>query len=382
MAPVAAPAQLTVDNSDEDPACVDWDSMVCTVCARGDDESRLMICEALECGKLWHCYCLPPPMRSHEPPPDDGKPWLCPTCAQQQSCQHSDIFSDLAVMAFLQHGTLPDRETSTAAEIKRVQKRASAYQWEEDQLFRKPTTRYPHRRRVPPPEERVALVQKWHADMGHVGVGKCVHMLANSYHWGSITSDVREVVASCAACQAEKVVFKLKASLHPLPIPSYPFQSVSIDVLGPLQPSARLMTHVVIAVDRFSRWVEAAPIPDAKSETLARFFFDNVLARWGCPVTVMSDQAQAFKHGEFAALMRAHGVRQIFSSARHAQANGLAEAYVKFFMTSLRKSITDHIKDWDLFVPSVCRAARFTICASTRYAPIQLLCGRKARIAT
>ena len=55
---------------------------------------------------------------------------------------------------------------------------------------------------------------------------------------------------------------------------------------------------------------------------------------------------------------------------------------MKFFMTSLRKSITDHIKDWDLFVPSVCRAARFTICASTRYAPIQLLCGRNARIAT
>jgi hypothetical protein len=142
------------------------------------------------------------------------------------------------------------------------------------------------------------------------------------------------------------------------------------------------MTHVVIAVDRFSRWVEAAAIPDARSETLARFFYDNVLARWGSPVTVMSDQAQAFKHGEFAALMRAHGVRQVFSSARHAQANGLAEAYVKFFMTSLRKSISEHTSDWDLFVPRVCRAARFSICASTRYAPLQMLCGRNARIAT
>ena len=362
--------------------CIDWDSLVCTVCAKGDDESRLLICDAVDCGKLWHCYCLPPPLRSPEPPADDGQPWFCPTCSQQRTCMHADIYSDLAVMAFLQHGTLPSKEAATRAEIKRIQKRAGAYEWDEGQLFRKPTAKYPQRRRVPAPEERLPLVQRWHAEMGHVGVGKCVRMLANTYHWGSITSDVRDVISTCSACQAEKAVFKLKASLHPLPIPSFPFQSVSIDVLGPLRPTPRLMTHVVIAVDRFSRWVEAAPIPDAKSETLARFFFDHVLARWGCPVTVMSDQAQAFKHGEFAALMRVHGIRQIFSSARHAQANGLAEAYCKFFMTSLRKSIQDNLHDWDLFVPSVCRAARFTICASTRYAPIQLLTGRNARIAT
>ena len=361
---------------------VDWDSMVCAVCARGDDEARLMICDGVDCGKLWHSYCLPPPLRSPEPPADDGQPWFCPACSQERACLHADIYTDLSVMSYLQHGRLPEKDTATAAEIKRIQKRAQAYEWEDGQLFRKPTARYPQRRRVPAPAERLPLVQRWHTDLGHVGVGKCVRMLANTYHWCSITSDVREVVSTCAACQAEKVVFKLKASLHPLPIPSFPFQSVSIDVLGPLRPTTRLMTHVVIAVDRFSRWVEAAAIPDARSETLARFFFDNVLARWGSPVTVMSDQAQAFKHGEFAALLRAHGVRQVFSSARHAQANGLAEAYVKFFMTSLRKSISDHAQDWDLFVPGVCRAARFTICASTRYAPIQLLTGRNARIAT
>ena len=81
-------------------------------------------------------------------------------------------------MSYLQHGTLPSREDSTAAEIKRIQKRASAYEWAGGQLYRKPSTRYPSRRRVPAPAERLPLVQRLHADMGHIGVSKCVRLLA------------------------------------------------------------------------------------------------------------------------------------------------------------------------------------------------------------
>jgi hypothetical protein len=142
------------------------------------------------------------------------------------------------------------------------------------------------------------------------------------------------------------------------------------------------MSYVVVVVDRFSRWLEAAALPDRRSATIARFFYENVLARWGSPCVCLSDNASEFKHGEFAALLRAHGVRQVFTSAYHAQANGLAERYIAHTMRGLRKCITDNIADWDLHLAAVLRGHRFTVCASTRYSPIQMLCGHNARIAT
>jgi hypothetical protein len=292
------------------------------------------------------------------------------------------VYDDLSVMTFLQTGILPSKADSSHAELKRIIKRANAYVWSDGQLFREPTPRYPRRRRVPTLDERVPLVTRLHTEMGHLGISKCVRLVTASYHWNTITSDVRDVVKSCESCQAEKAVFKLKSSLHPLPIPSFAFQSVSIDLMGPLQVTARAMSYVVLVVDRFSRWLEAAALPDKRSATIAKFFYENILARWGSPCVCLSDNAAELKHGEFAALLRAHGVRQVFTSARHAQANGLAERYIAHTMRSLRKCLDQNTSEWDLHLASVLRGHRFTVCASTRYSPIQMLCGHNARIAT
>jgi hypothetical protein len=128
--------------------------------------------------------------------------------------------------------------------------------------------------------------------------------------------------------------------------------------------------------------VEAAPLRDCTSATVARFFQDYVLAAHGDPLIIMTDNASYFKYKEFAQLCKEHGIRQIFSSPGRPSVNGMVEKQCHLVVSHLRKLVDDKGTDWDLHLSSVLRGLRFTVQSSTRYSPYSMLTGREPRIGT
>ena len=63
----------------------------------------------------------------------------------------------------------------------------------------------------------------------------------------------------------------------------------SIDLLGPLPPDDQGRRYLAVAVDVFSKWVEADPITDKHAFTTASWLYDSILARWGRPLFVRLD---------------------------------------------------------------------------------------------
>jgi len=61
---------VTVNDPDEDSKVEQY---FCKVCAGGDDEERMLLCDG--CDDAYHTYCLNPPLK--DIPPGD---WLCPVC--------------------------------------------------------------------------------------------------------------------------------------------------------------------------------------------------------------------------------------------------------------------------------------------------------------
>ena len=49
---------------------------------------------------------------------------------------------------------------------------------------------------------------------------------------------------------------------------------VGIDLIGPLPETSRGNKYVVMLVDYFSKWPEAAPLPDKTAEGVALFLFE------------------------------------------------------------------------------------------------------------
>ena len=51
--------------------------------------------------------------------------------------------------------------------------------------------------------------------------------------------------------------------------------------MGPMGPDERGCKYLAVAVDVFSKWVEATPLTDKRAFTTCEWVFDSILARWG-----------------------------------------------------------------------------------------------------
>ena len=89
-------------------------------------------------------------------------------------------------------------------------------------------------------------------------------------------------------------ILKPNAIPWPQSMKANPFQKISVDFVGPLQPSSKGNTHILTVKDSFSRWLEAYPTRDTTSKNIASILSRNIFCRFGMPEQIHSDQGPNF----------------------------------------------------------------------------------------
>jgi hypothetical protein len=51
---------------------------------------------------------------------------------------------------------------------------------------------------------------------------------------------------------------------------------VGLDIVGPLRKAPRGYTHLLVSMDKFSKWIEARPITNLRAEQAVSFFTDII----------------------------------------------------------------------------------------------------------
>nr|XP_040226826.2 uncharacterized protein K02A2.6-like [Anopheles coluzzii] len=99
-----------------------------------------------------------------------------------------------------------------------------------------------------------------------------------------------------------------------------PWYRIHVDYAGPLNGEWYL-----VIVDSFSKWPEV--IPTSSTTTTATIsILRNIFARFGNPVTLVSDNGPQFTSRDFESFCRQNGVEHIRTAPYHPQSNGLAES--------------------------------------------------------
>ena len=88
-----------------------------------------------------------------------------------------------------------------------------------------------------------------------------------------------------------------------------------LDLVGPLQKVPGGFTHLLVAVDKFSKWIEARPIGKIKSEQ-AVLFFTDIVFRFGVPNSIITDNGTQFT-GKFLAFCDIFHIRVDWSAVAH-----------------------------------------------------------------
>ena len=78
--------------------------------------------------------------------------------------------------------------------------------------------------------------------------------------------------------------------------PSLTLEIWAIDFIGqfPVLAKRTGARYIITTVEYVTKWVEAEPVDTYYSEVAAKFIYENIITRFGFPITLISDQGSHF----------------------------------------------------------------------------------------
>jgi transposase InsO family protein len=150
-------------------------------------------------------------------------------------------------------------------------------------------------------------------------------------------------------------------------------------LLGPLPPAQGNFKYVVVAVEYFPKWIEAKPLATITLATVQKFFWQNIVCRFGVPKAIIVDNGTQFDAETFKDLCDRIGIKIHFASVRHTKSNGLVERANGIIMIGIMKLIFNQPRGkWLDELIKVVWSHNTTVSRSTRFTPFKLLFGDEA----
>ena len=98
-------------------------------------------------------------------------------------------------------------------------------------------------------------------DTTHLGMCTTLREATHLYYWPNMNYDILNWTRACLRCQAAKVTKHNTTAPTVMAPSSDKFHDIHLDIVGPLNELKR-MRYILTAVDYFSRWTMAEPMPD------------------------------------------------------------------------------------------------------------------------
>jgi hypothetical protein len=190
--------------------------------------------------------------------------------------------------------------------------------------------------------------------MDHFGDKKTEQVLADHFFWPKMRRDMERHVLRCETYHKAKSRLNPHDLYTPLPIPSVPWEDISMDfVLGlPRTKQGRDSTFVV--VDLFSKMAHFIPCHKSDDAShIAELFYREIMHLHGVPRTIVSDHETKFLSYFWKTLWGKLRTRLLFSIMCHPQTNGQTKVVNHTRSILLRAVLKKNLKLWEESLPYV-----------------------------
>ncbi|GJV86665.1 reverse transcriptase domain-containing protein [Tanacetum coccineum] len=215
----------------------------------------------------------------------------------------------------------------------------------------------------------------------HPGADKMYYDLRDLYWWPGMKRDIAEYVSRCLTCSKIKAEHQKPSGFLQQPeIPEWKWEKITMDFVTKLPKSSSGHDTIWVVVDRLTKSAHFLPIrEDYKTEKLAKIYTNEIVARHGVPVSIISDHDGRFTSHLWQAFQKALGTRLDMSTAYHPQTDGQSERTIQTLEDMLRACVMDFGGSWDTHLPLIEFSYNNSYHTSIKCAPFEALYGRKCR---
>jgi hypothetical protein len=145
------------------------------------------------------------------------------------------------------------------------------------------------------------------------------------------------------------------------------------------------LTHLLVAVDKFTKWIEAKTIKKLDGSSTIKFF-NEIIVRYGLPHSIITDNGTNFAKGVFVDFCSQKEIRLDLASVAHPQSNGQVEKANSLVLAGIRPRLVEPLEHSAGCrveeLPSVLWILRTTSKCSIGFTPFFLVYGAEAMLPT
>ncbi|XP_058727667.1 uncharacterized protein LOC131599276 [Vicia villosa] len=203
-------------------------------------------------------------------------------------------------------------------------------------------------------------------------------ILRAGYYWLTMESDCYKHVKRCHKCQIYADKIHVPPTLLNVLSSPWPFSMWGIDMIGMIEPKASNgHRFILVAIDYFTKWVEAASYANVTRQVVVRFIKNNIICRYGIPSKIITDNGSNLNNKMMKELCEEFKIEHHNSSPYRPKMNGAVEAANKNIKKIVQKMVVTY-KDWHEMLPFALHGYRTSVRTSTGATPFSLVYGMEA----
>ncbi|VFQ85727.1 unnamed protein product [Cuscuta campestris] len=203
--------------------------------------------------------------------------------------------------------------------------------------------------------------------------------IIQGYFWPTMRKDCEEYVRKCPTCQQFQNIPGRPATNYTPIISVIPFSRWGIDIVEALPKGAGQARWIVVAIDYFTKWVEAKPLAGITGRQMIDFVGTNILCRFGVPRQIISDNGTQFEEAEFQDFLKTWRIQHTKVSVAYPQANGQVENANRTIIHGIKKKLLSEGSKWVDELPRILWTYRTTPRRTMGDTPFGLAYGFEAR---
>ena len=210
----------------------------------------------------------------------------------------------------------------------------------------------------------------------HFGQRKTYWRICQNFYWKDMVIDIKNYVRTCKECQFRKTNNTLTQSYAgTLPIPEKVFETIAIDIVGPLPTTEDGFKHIVTVTDALSKYAVTYPIRNATDDEIMEGLEAKIFYVFGPPKHILKDQGTNLNSVLCKRVYDRWGIQSNRTTPYHPQGNGQTERFNKTLGVALTTMIPKDKEKWIDYLNPVTYGYNSVINETTGFTPLELITG-------